>query len=194
MDAAKRVLATLNPLHRLVVLLAASNGGEPIRGGAKLQKIVFMLADGDWKGGPCGYVAGRYGPHSDVVDEEVGYLEEVGILCTEGAGISVTPLGREVGGRIAGEEDIPTLAMIDEYKEVFNDLTAGELLAYVYSAYPDMAARSPAYDRMMEDRERHVMSMLKKGKIALGRAAELLNLHAEDILRMTGRMRARAPG
>ena len=190
MDAAERVLGTCDPLHRLVVLLAASNGGEPIRGGAKLQKMVFMLTHiKGWQDGPCGYVAGTYGPHSDVVGEEARYMEDVGVLCTDGAGISVTRLGRKVAGRIAAEEDSRTLSRIDRYKDMFNDMTAGELLAYVYSAYPGTATRSPAYDRVMADRERHVMSMLKKGKIALGRAAELLDCHVEDILRMSGRMR-----
>ena len=190
MDAAERVLATCEPLHRLVILLAAANGGEPIRGRAKLQKIVFMLTEGEgWEDSPCGYDAGEHGPHSDIVDEEAGYLEEAGVLCADGEDIAATRLGMEVAGRIASGEDRPTLDMIDEYKEVFNDLTIGELLAYVYSAYPDMATRSPAYDRTMSNRERHVMSMLKKGKVSLGRAAELLGRPVGDVLRLAGRMR-----
>ena len=192
MDAAERALGTCDPLHRLVILLAASNGGEPIRGKTKLQKMVFMLTEGEDGGdGPCGCDAGRYGPHSDAVDEEAGYLAKAGILCTDGAGISVTPLGREVAGRIAAEEDRRTLDMIDRYKEMFNDLTADELLAYVYSAYPDTAARSLAYGRVAPNMERHVMSMLKKEKITSERASELLGRPLEDVLGLAGRMRIR---
>ena len=191
MDAAEKILVTCEPLHRLVILLAAANGGEPIRGREKLQKIVFMLTDGeDLEYGPCGYDAGEYGPHSDIVDEEAGYLEEAGVLCADGGGdIAATRLGMEVAGRIAKGEDRRTLDMIVEYKEVFNGLTIGELLAYVYSAYPDMATRSPAYDRTMSNRERHVMSMLKKGKVSLGRASELLGRPLGDVMRLAGRMR-----
>ena len=72
---------------------------------------------------------------------------------------------------------------------MLDGLTAGELLAYAYSAYPGMATRSPAYDRTMSNAQRHVMSMLKKGKIALGRAAELFDRPVKDVLRMSGRMR-----
>ena len=190
MRMAERILETCTPLHRLVILLAASNEYEPIRGRAKLQKMVFMLTHIKcWEDGPCGYDAGMYGPHSDIVDEEAGYLEDVGILCTDRRNISVTRLGRKVAGRIAAGEDRRTLSRIGVYKDMFNDMTAGELLTYVYSTYPDMATRSPAYDRTMSNAERHVMSMLRKGKIALGRAAELLDCHVEDILRMSGRMR-----
>ena len=190
MDAAERALGACSRLHRLVILLAASNEGEPIRGRTKLQTMVFMLTEGeDWEGGPRGYDACDCGPYSDIVDEEAGRLEEAGILCTDGAGISVTPLGREVAGRIAGEEDSRTLAMIGRYKGMFNDLTADELLAYVYSAYPDTATGSPAYDQVAPDMERHVMSMLKKGKITSERASELLGRPLEDVLGLAGKMR-----
>ena len=195
METAEKVLASCNQLHRIVILLAASNGGEPIRGRTKLQRMVFMLTRGDgWEGLTCGYVAGECGPHSDVVEEEAGRLEEAGVLRADDGDISVTQLGREVARKIAVGEDRLTLAMIDEHKDMFNDLTADELLAYVYTAHPDMSARSPAYDRIMPDRERHVMSMLKKEKITSERASELLGRTLEDVLRLTGRLRTRARG
>lgn len=190
MDAAERIAEGCDELHRLIVLLADASGGEPIRGKTKLQKMVFMLTLGeDGSKSPHGYDADNYGPHSDIVDEEARYLEDVGVLCVDGANISVTALGRKVAGRVAEREEKRALDMIDEYKEVFNDMTADELLAYVYSAYPDMAARSPAYDRVMSNVESHVMSLLKKEKVALGRAAELLGRPYEDVLRMAGKMR-----
>ena len=175
MDAAQGMLVTHKPLHRLVVLLAASNGGEPIRGKTKLQKMAFMLTEGeDREYGPCGYDADNYGPYSGIVDEAAGRLEYVGALRTDGRDISVTQLGKEIAGRIAAGEDSRTLAMIDMYKEMFNDLTADELLAYVYSAYSYTATRSLVYNRIASNMERHVMSMLKKGKITSERASELL--------------------
>ena len=195
MDTAEKMLATCNPLHRIVILLAASNGGEPIRGRTKLQKMVFMLTRGEgWEDFPCGYAAGERGPHSDVVEEEASRLEEAGVLHADDGDISVTQLGREVASKIAVGEDRLTLTMIDEHKDMFNDLPADELLAYVYTAYPDASARSSTYDRIMPDQERHVMSMLKKEKITSERASELLGRTLEDVMRLTGRLRTRARG
>ena len=86
-----------SPLHKLVILLAASNGGEPIRGRARLQKMALMLTDRKgWEGGPCGYDAGVYGPHSDIVDEEAGCLEEAGscaLAAAAAAAAASPPLG-----------------------------------------------------------------------------------------------------
>lgn len=191
MDATEGILGACGPLRRLVVLLAAANEGEPIRGMTRLQNIMFMLTEEDGEGHPYGYAAGDLGPRSDVVDEEARCLEEGGILRTDGEDISITRLGKEVAGRIAGEEDRLTLIMIDDHKDMFNDLTIDELLAYVYSAYPDMGAGPPAHGLTAADKERHIMSMLKKEKITSGRAAELLGRPREDIRRLAGRMRVR---
>ena len=193
MDAAEGALGTCSPLRRLVVLLAAANEGEPIRGMARLQNIMFMLTEEDGEGHPYGYAAGDLGPRSDAVDEEIRCLVEEGILRIDGEDISITRLGKEVAGRIAGEEDRLTLIVIDDHKDMFNDLTIDELLAYMYSEYPDMGAGPPAHVLTAADRERHIMSMLKKEKITSGRAAELLGCHLEDILRRTGRLRTRMP-
>lgn len=43
MDAAEGMRWARDPLRRLIVLLAASNGCESIRGRIKLQGIVFVL-------------------------------------------------------------------------------------------------------------------------------------------------------
>ena len=191
MDVAEGTLRTCSPLRRLVVLLAAANEGEPIRGMTRLQNIMFMLTEEDGEGHPYGYSAGDLGPRSDAVDEEIRCLVEEGILRTDGEDISITRLGNEVAGRIAGGEDRLTLIMIDDHKDMFNDLTIDELLAYVYSAYPDMAAGPVAHGLTAADRERHIMSMLKKEKITSGCAAELLGRPREYIWRLTGRMRVR---
>lgn len=195
MDAADGALGARDPLRRLVILLAASNGGEPIMGRARLQKMVFMLTRGKgWKGDACGYAAGGHGPHSDIVEEVVGRLVDEGVLLIDGECICVTQLGSRIAVGIAGEEDRRTLARIDEYKDVFNDLTADELSAYVYTTYPGMAVRSLTCDRTLSNMEEHTLSMLAKGKIALGRAAELLDRPPEYVWKMAARMRAEAPG
>ena len=45
MEMEQGIAETLDPVQRLVVLLAASNGGEPIMGWTRLQKMVFLLSE-----------------------------------------------------------------------------------------------------------------------------------------------------
>ena len=187
----------LDPVQRLVVLLAASNGGEPIMGGTRLQNMAFMLSELSGEMAErCGYVAGSCGPHSEIVDEAARRLGKAGVLRVDGAGggISATPAGRRVAGEIAGGEDDDMLDAIQSCKDMLNGLPADEVLAYVCLSYPRMAGRSAALDRIMENRERHVMSMLKKEKISAERASELLGWHLEDVIRRRAGLEPRRRG
>ena len=186
MEMEQGIAETLDPVQRLVVLLAASNGGEPIMGGTRLQKMVFLLSElSDEMAERCGYGAGSYGPHSEIVGEAARRLGEAGVLRVDGAGggIAATPTGRRVAGEIAGGEDDDMLDAIESCKDMLNGLPTDEVLAYVYLSYPRMAERSAARDRIMRSKERHVMSMLKKEKISAERASELLGWHLEDVIR-----------
>ena len=186
MDLHRKILDTTDPLQRLIVLLAASDGGAPIMGQAKLQKMMFLLSRmSDDMAGRCRYGAGSCGPYSGIVAKAARRLGEIGALHFDdrGEGISITPAGRRAAEEIAGGEDGNTLDIIDSCKDMLNDLPADEALAYVYSSYPSMAGRSAAYGRIRRNMERHIMSMLEKEKISSERAAELLGMPLDHILR-----------
>lgn len=198
MEPHRKVLGTLDPPQRLVALLAASDGGAPIRGRTRLQSMAFLLSEAsDDMVERCGYGAGDRGPHSEIVGEAARRLGEMGVLRLDGGdgGISITPMGRRVAVGIAEGEDGDALDAIDACKDMLNDLPADEVFAYVCLSYPRMAKRSAVHDRVMQDMERHVMSMLKKEKISAERAAELLERPLDYILgRRAGRRFGRRGG
>ena len=194
MELHRKILATIDPPQRLIVLLAASNGGAPIMGQTKLQKMMFLLSKmSNDMVEQCGYSADNYGPYSEIVGEAARHLGEIGVLSFDdrGENISITLTGRRVAEEIAEGEDDNTLDIIDSCKDMLNDLPTDEVLAYVYSSYPHMAEQSVVYDRIKRNMERHIMSMLKKEKISSERAAELLGMPLDYVL---GRARGpRAP-
>ena len=197
MELHRKILATIDPLQRLIVLLAASGGGAPITGQTRLQWMMFLLSEGSGDmARRCGYGAGSYGPHSGTVGEAARLLGEIGVLCLDdrGGSISATPTGRRVAEEIAEEEDDNTLDVIDSCKDMLNDLPDDEALAYVCLSYPSMAGRSAACDRARRGAEQHVMSMLKKEKISSERAAELLGMPLDHILGRARGMRVPVQG
>lgn len=197
MELHQKIIETLDPPQRLIVLLAASDGGAPIMGRTKLQKMVFLLSEvSDDMVERCGYGADKYGPYSEIVGEAARYLGEIGVLRLDDrdGGIAITPMGRRVAEGIAEGEDDDALDAIDACKDMLNDLPTDEVLAYVYSSYPDMARRSVVYDRIMRNLERHVMSMLKKEKISSERAAELLGKPMDYVLRRRAGVLTPVPG
>lgn len=156
-----RILGGCSEIQKHVILLALANGGEPVRGRTKLQKMMFMISYMREAVGEYGFEAGERGPYSETVSEEARYLADVGVL-QEGDEISLTGMGRRLAEKLAESEDGETVAAISRYKEMLNDLTAEEVLAYAYAAHPAMATGSPARRGIERDMEKHVMSMLKK--------------------------------
>ena len=176
MGIVERVPEEKGELGRFIILLANAND-EPIRGRMKLQKMMCFLSRkvGEVKG-QSGYGADRYGPYSETVDREERHLERTGVLACDNSGnIALTETGKEMAWELSKNEDRDTLESLDDYKEFLNDLTGEELLAYVYSAHPDMVEESAEYENLKPHMERHVMSLIKKQKISAERGAELLD-------------------
>ena len=137
-----------------------------------MQKLAFMLSR-RYGGGETGFEPGARGPYSKMVEEETRRLEEQGILASDGR-MEITETGRKAAEAIANRES-GMLEIVERCKEMFNDMSEDEILAYVCATYPDMAKRSTAYDSVKSGMERHAMSMLRKQKIASGKAAEMLD-------------------
>ena len=121
------------------------------------------------------YEPDMLGPYSEVIDEESNYLKDIGIFnATEGQ-ISLTDQGIEVANEIEKKEKPEIKELISDFKQFLNNLTSSELLCYVYSAYPEMTEESVEYNRLLPIMEDTILNLVKKQKISMGRAAELLN-------------------
>ena len=168
-------------VHKLVVMLAHACGGIAVQRKMKMQKNVFMLSHIGDKTGEMGFYPDTHGPYSDIVDGEIRYLNDLGILSTDGNRTRLTNAGRAVAERLA-DEDPRLFKVVERYKEMFNDMSTNEILTYVYRSYPSMATHSAARAELEQDVEKHVMSMLRKGKIRSGKAAELLGKDRMDVI------------
>ncbi len=129
------------------------------------------------------YDADNYGPYSEVVDEEARYLEQIGVLSSSPGEITLTKDGKEIANELLKKENKNVVNALNEYKKFLNDLSSKELLAYVYSAYPDMTEESTEYANLKPNMENYILSLVKKQKISAQRAAELLNKSQEHIIK-----------
>ncbi len=175
MGIKEKVLDNDDELQKFLILLANAND-EPIMGRLKLQKMMFLLADKiDEIKEQSSYDADNYGPYSEVIDEESRYLEQIGVFSTGPGEIYLTREGKEIAKEFTKKENKKILHILSEYKKFLNDLSSKELLAYVYSAYPDMTEESVEYDNLKPNMENYILSLVKKQKISSQRAAELLH-------------------
>ena len=179
MDKAERN-ASRDDVHELAIMLAHACDDIPVQDSMKLQNLMFMLSSTYEKEEEMGFHHGMDGPYSDIVEEEVRRLCERGILAIENGETRLTAAGRAIAERIA-EEEPNVFGRIGRYKEMFNDMDADEILTYVCRSYPFMVPRSLS-DRLWTDREKHVLSMLRKRKISSGKAAELLGERVKYVI------------
>ncbi len=183
MGIKEKILENGDELQKFLILLANANN-EPIKGRLKLQKMMFLLSDKiEEIKNQSSYDADNYGPYSEVVDEEAQYLEQIGVLSSRPGEIILTKEGKEIAKELIKKENKNVLNVLNEYKKFLNDLSSKELLAYVYSAYPDMTEESIEYENLKPNIENYILSLVKKQKISAQRAAELLNKSQEYIIK-----------
>lgn len=63
--------------------------------------------------------------------------------------------------------------MIEDMKRLCNNLNTDEILALVYYTYPEMTIESLVKDKIESKREKIALSLLKKGKVSIGKASEI---------------------
>ena len=183
MGIKEKILEDGDELHKFIILLANANG-ESIKGRLKLQKMMYLLSDKiEEIKEQSSYDADNYGPYSEVVDEEEQYLEQIGVLTSSPGEIALTETGKEIAQEMSKNEDEKILKVLNEYKKFLNDMTGKELLAYIYSAYPDMTEESVEYENLKPNIEKHILSLIRKQKISSQRAAELLDRSQDYIIK-----------
>ena len=183
MGIKEKILEDGDELHKFIILLANANG-ESIKGRTKLQKMMYLLSDKiEEIKEQSSYDADNYGPYSEVVDEEERYLEQIGVLTSSHGEIALTEAGKEIAQEMSKNEDEKILKVLNEYKKFLNDMTGNELLAYIYSAYPDMTEESVEYENLKPNIEKHILSLIRKQKISSQRAAEMLDRSQDYIIK-----------
>ena len=168
-------LENLTELQRTVLLLLNANDREAIKGRLWLQKEVFLIANNvkslmDW----CEYEPHYWGPYSGVLAGELDELVSLGLVERGGSRLVLKAFGAEMAAGIGVGPEKKLL--IEDVKFLLNDLTKDELLAFVYFAFPRYAEEGVEKSKISGRRSVLVQALYRKGKISLGRAAELENV------------------
>ena len=185
MGVTEKILSEGDDLHKIIILLADA-GGRPIRGTTKLQKILYLLSYPLEHLERYHYEQHDHGPYSQVVDHEKCYLQNIGVLYSRRCEIGLTDEGCRVAEAVAGQTDSETLDVLREYKDMFNDMTTDEILAYIYLAHPEPISKSAKYTSLKPRMERLMLSLVKKEKITGQLAAELLGKIYSYVLKRAG--------
>ncbi|WP_232703164.1 hypothetical protein [Halobacterium wangiae] len=173
----------LNNAEKIFVMLVDAEGGRSIPGKLWLQKEMFLIAK-NLK--PLEYYLSYephlQGPYSEEVDNLLENLDYRGIICRRGRDITLTETGESIADFLRSSADDELIALIQDVKNLANDLTKDELLVYVYYTYPEMTEASLEKPNLEENREVLARSLYQKGKVTAEKAAELADRDTENFV------------
>lgn len=176
----------LNRVDRFILLLLGAKNSEPIPGPIHLQKEMYLLQKLFPKlADETDYEPYFLGPYSEIVSDEVEQLASSGMVSAKPGRIELTPDGNKAFGIMKEKSSEKEMQKVEEFKELLNDLTKDELLAFIYFSYPsqnELEKESIEYIDLLTKRPRLALSMYRKGKISAQKAAQIADKHLEDFL------------
>lgn len=173
----------LSDIQKVSILLLSSNCFERLRGKLWYQKELFLIA----KNIPqleeeTDFEEDFLGPYSEIADSELEQLKIENIV--ENKNLKLTSHGQEISKLLSSKASPNLLQLISDIKSFANDLTNDELLGFIYFSYPTFTTESLEFKRIKENRLPISISLFKKGKVSLGKAAEIAGASQEELIRI----------
>ncbi len=179
-------LDQLNLVDKFILLLLDAKNSEPIPGPLYLQKEMYLLQNVFPElEAEINYEPYFLGPYSEIVSDEVEQLASSGLVRATAGKIKLTPEGSHIVNIIKKTSDKKVIQKIKEFKELLNDLTEDELLAFIYFTYPspdELEQESVEYKDLLPKRRMLAVSLYRKDKISAQKAAQLAGCGLEDFL------------
>lgn len=171
----------LSVTQKIAILLLSANLFEPIRGKLWYQKQLFLVA----KNIPhleeeTDFEEDLLGPYSEIADDELEQLQIEGIV--DKRKLRLTPFGRKLAKLLELKASKNLLQLVSDIKSFLNNLTKDELLGFMYFSYPEMRTESVEFERIKENRRLIAIRLYEKGKVSLGKAAEIAELSQEEFI------------
>jgi len=184
----EEIAEKLTRVQTYALLLAHAGGGGPIRGRLWLQKEMFLLSRAIPElESELSYEASLKGPMSETLEWDVDQLVSVDLLHHEGSSYVLTKSG-DVCAKVASREMEPVaLKAVDDVKQLLNDLSKDELLAFVYFLYPDMISESEELQDLLPKREALAVRLFEKGKVGLEKGAKVAGVDVPKFASILGK-------
>jgi len=169
----------IDPVEKHLFLLLYARKCEPIPGDLWAQKEMFLIS----RNVPSAeeeFEAYLLGPFSEFVDEYISQLRVSEYIKKDSEGIKLTPEGKKIASEIWEREKNETKLMIEDVKSFLNDMTRDELLVFIYSTFEEFTEESEIKEEIERKRLDVSISLFKKRKISLKRAATIAKLSINE--------------
>ncbi len=177
------IVEDLTDLDLAILLLLHVCNNEPLKGKVTFQKEMFLIADyiqKIWE--KTEFIPHSFGPYSEAAEIEIGNLQSLGLVKEKDHEYQITNDGIAAIDKAKPVFTDEEIEAIQDYKKFLNDLMQDELLLFIYVSYPDYKEESTVYKQVIKRRIPTAISLYKKGKVSLEKAAFLAGLSIEKFL------------
>ena len=173
-------------LEKVILLLLYLKDKLPIFGKLRLQKMVFLISqDIPELEEELDFEAYKYGMYDQTIDDTLEGLEldEFVAIKEDDNKIMITPKGVEKAKELV-KEFSKKVGILEEVKELFTDLTEDEILALIYSKFPEFAKYSEKLEEIKKKRKNLAISLYIKRKVSLEAASEIAGTSIKEFIGM----------
>lgn len=164
-------------IKKYALLLLHAIDNEPIKGKTRFMKELFLISKNITElEEETDFESDNYGPNSIYVANALDDLEVLNLINKIDNAYVLTDLGKGIVNIVIKDIAKNKIEVIDDMKELCNNLSTDELLALVYYTYPEITDESLVKARIENKREALALSLLKKGKVSIGKASEIAGL------------------
>jgi Uncharacterised protein family (UPF0175). len=185
------ILKSLTNTQIYAILLLGSEKSKPVKGKTWYQKELFLIANNiPLLDEDASFKADYMGPYSEAANDALDVLTSYNIIAYSGSSIKLTDFGKELFSIIHGKIPNEQIEIIEDFKELLNDLDYYELLGFVYFTYPNFIDESLVYKEVLPIRKKVAMSLYTKEKISMSKAAEIADMPIKDFMELMKSMGA----
>ena len=171
-------------LYLLLYAPGSSNQySEPMRGNTWLQKTMHFLTRGE-DGPQYAFRPYNFGTFSDDLELLLYQNTKSGLIKQNGnkGTLKLTSMGQEIAAKLWTETSEQERVDITTAKRFFGDLNNDELIAYSYSMFPETTPNSEIINQFYNTRMSAAISMFKRQKVSLRKAAKIVGLTVEEFV------------
>lgn len=177
------IVEDLNDLDLAILQLLHAGNNAPLKGEVAFQKEMFLIVDYIEKiREQAKFIPHTFGPYSKAAENEMRNLKSRGLVEEKYHEYQITPNGVAALGKAKSAFTEEQVEAIRDFKEFLNDLSRDEILLFVFVSYPDIIEKSTVYERVIRKRIPTAISLYKKEKVSLEKAAFLAGLPVEMFL------------
>lgn len=177
------IIEDLTDLDLAILHLLHAGNDDSLKGRVAFQKEMFLIADYiDKIREEAEFIPHTFGPYSEAAEIEMGNLRSLGLVKEEGQEYKITQNGIAALKKVKPVFSPEQIEAIGDFKEFLNDLTQDELLLFIYVSHPEYTEESGVFEKVIRKRVPTAVSLYKKGKVSLEKAAFLAGLPVEKFL------------